>query len=370
VPDVIESCRHIDIAVVGAGAAGIAAAVAASRNGVKTLLLDRGLAAGGTGGFSGLTTLCGCYDDSGQILLEGFAREFVENVAETQPKKMGRLWVLPYRATQFRETAERFLIAEKYLARKFDSEVTNITTDQGLMTSVDGINVRAVIDCTGSAELARLANAPCLETTQATQAPAIVFPLSGVRRDLSTRPAATQVLLAVTRAGLPALTFEPSLEPNTVTVKFTGAADQVRPTIEFLRENVKGFEDCASPISDFVVSRRAGRMICGEYLLTGEDVLEVRKFPDAVARCAWPVEQWDEQGRSRVRYLPPGGHYEIPARALRCATIRNLFMAGKTISADQDAIASARVMGCCLATGAAAGNLAAQWVMSQADRCR
>ena len=35
-------------------------------------------------------------------------------------------------------------------------------------------------------------------------------------------------------------------------------------------------------------------------------------------------------------------------------------MAGKTISADADAIASARVMGGCLATGAAAGYLAAR----------
>jgi len=38
------------------------------------------------------------------------------------------------------------------------------------------------------------------------------------------------------------------------------------------------------------------------------------------------------------------------------------FAAGKTISADADAIASARVMGCCLATGAAAGNLAVSYL--------
>jgi hypothetical protein len=177
-------------------------------------------------------------------------------------------------------------------------------------------------------------------------------------------------MLAVARAGLPPLTFEPNLEPETVTVKFTGTAEQVLPAMEFLRANVKGFENCVTPISEFVASRRAGRMIRGQYLLTGDDVLSARKFPDAVARCAWPMEQWDAQGRSHLRYLPPGERYEIPARALRCATIPNLFMAGKTISADEDAIASARVMGCCLATGAAAGNLAAQWVLSQPDRCR
>ena len=362
--------KEIDILVAGAGAAGIAAAVSAARQGAKTLLMDKQSAAGGTGGFSGLTTLCGCYDDGGKSLLEGFAQEFIESLAECQPRQMGRIWVLPYCPARFRQAADRFLNAEKQLARKFDSAVSEIEMGEGLIKSLNGLKIAAVIDCTGIAEVARLADVPCLETTPATQAPAIVFPLCGVKRDVSTRAAATQVMLAVARAGMPALTFEPSLEPNTVTVKFTGTAEQVAPTIEFLRENVAGFEECATPISDFIVSRRAGRMIRGDHLLTGRDVLEARKFPDAVARCAWPIEQWDETGRSRVRYLAASEHYEIPGRALRCATIRNLFMAGKTISADEDAIASARVMGCCLATGAAAGNLAAQWVLSQADRCR
>ena len=89
-----------------------------------------------------------------------------------------------------------------------------------------------------------------------------------------------------------------------------------------------------------------------------------RKFTDAVARCAWPVEQWGKDGAAKLRYLPDGSYYEIPARSLRAARVENLFMAGKTISADVDAIASARVMGCCLATGAAAGQLAATWLES------
>ena len=103
-------------------------------------------------------------------------------------------------------------------------------------------------------------------------------------------------------------------------------------------------------------------MIVGQYVLTGDDVLMGRKFPDAVARCAWPIEQWNASGVARFKYLPAGTHYEIPARALRAALVENLFMAGKTISADVDAIASARVMGCCLATGAAAGVLAADYI--------
>ena len=96
---------HVDIAVVGSGAAGIAAAINAARAGCATLLVDQRPAAGGTGGFSGLTTLCGLFDDRGEFLNQGFAREFAEAIRETAPLKMGRVWVLPYRPENFATTA-------------------------------------------------------------------------------------------------------------------------------------------------------------------------------------------------------------------------------------------------------------------------
>jgi hypothetical protein len=171
-------------------------------------------------------------------------------------------------------------------------------------------------------------------------------------------------MLTVARAGFPALSFQPSLEPGVTMIKFTGSAEQVPQLIDFLRKNISGFENCATSSTEFSPARRAGRMIVGKHLLTGSDVLGARKFPDAVARCAWPIEQWDQNGKVQLRYLPQHAHYEIPARCLQSVIIQNLFMAGKTISADVDAIASARVMGCCLATGAAAGKLAADWLHS------
>jgi len=73
---------HVDIAVIGSGAAGIAAAVSAARAGCSTLILASGPAPGGTGGFSGLTTLCGLYDDAGKFLNEGFSHQFAEALAE------------------------------------------------------------------------------------------------------------------------------------------------------------------------------------------------------------------------------------------------------------------------------------------------
>ena len=99
--------QKFDIAVVGSGAAGIAAAVSAGRCGCSTLLLDQKPEAGGTGGFSGLTTLCGLYDDEGNMLNNGFTKEVAESLRETNPLQMGRVWVLPYRPARFREVAQR-----------------------------------------------------------------------------------------------------------------------------------------------------------------------------------------------------------------------------------------------------------------------
>lgn len=353
-----------DIAVIGSGAAGVAAAISAARAGARTLLMDQRAEAGGIGGFSGLTTLCGLHDDAGRLLNDGFSREFAEALAESPPLAMGKVWVLPYRPERFRELAATLMAATPNLTTAWNTSVEQVTCDGAFITHLNAIPVQAVIDCTGTAEVARAIGAACLATDERTQAPAVVFPLHGVERDLRNIIAATQVLLPLARAGFPPLNFQPHPEPNSITVKFSGRADEASGVIDFLRANVAGFENCRTSDTDFQASPRAGRMIMGQYLLTGDDVLAARKFPDAIARCAWPIEQWNAAGVCRLRHLPPGAHYEIPARSLRAVRVKNLFMAGKTLSADMDAIASARVMGCGLATGAAAGNLAAAFVGS------
>ncbi|HUZ08431.1 MAG TPA: FAD-dependent oxidoreductase [Candidatus Paceibacterota bacterium] len=378
--------ERFDIAVIGSGAAGIAAAVSAARAGCRTLLLDKNAAAGGTGGFSGLTTLCGLYDDAGNYLNDGFAREFAEALVECgapgtvpasfkmssqraetvpgAPLKMGRVWVLPYRPEQFRAVAARFLTGTPELQTRWNTPLADVVVQDQEIVSLNGLEVGAVIDCSGSAEVALAVGAECLATDETTQASAVIFPLRHVTREMNSPAAAAQVLLPLARAGFPPLNFQPEPEPGCFTVKFAGPPEQVPAMIAFLQKHISGFEHCSTLLKSFTIARRAGKMIVGKYLLTAADVLSGKSFSDAVARCAWPVEQWGRDGIAQFRYLPPGQHYEIPARSLRAASIKNLFMAGKTISADVDAIASARVMGCCLATGAAAGVLAADYLKS------
>ena len=66
-----------------------------------------------------------------------------------------------------------------------------------------------------------------------------------------------------------------------------------------------------------------------------------------------------------MRYFDFEDHYQVPAGCLQSASIENLFMAGRNISATDEAIASARVMGICLQTGFAAGCMAAASALKQ-----
>jgi hypothetical protein len=355
---------HYDIAVIGSGAAGIAAAVTAARLGCDTLMLDKNPALGGIGGLSGLTTLCGLYDDEGKHLNDGFAQEFAGAITEAPALKMGRVWVLPYRPAKFRTAAQNFILASPRLRSVWHSPLASVVVENDRIISLNGFTVGAVIDCSGVAEVARATGAKCLQTDDSTQAPAVIFPLHNVTRVPATPADVAKIMLPLVRAGFPPLSFQPNLDTGAVTIKFTGLPEQVPSLLKYLRDSVPGFENSETPYTKFLVTRRDGRMIIGEHVLTGNEVLSGRTFDDAVARCAWPVEQWNIEGKASLRYLPPGAHYEIPARSLRAAKLKNLFMAGKTISADVDAIASARVMGCCLATGAAAGKLAAGYLDS------
>jgi hypothetical protein len=98
----------------------------------------------------------------------------------------------------------------------------------------------------------------------------------------------------------------------------------------------------------------------GEYSLSAADVRQARKFADAVCRCCWPIEYWDPEQGVSLEYLAEHDYYEIPLRCLKVQGLRNVWAAGKCLSADRYAQASARVVGSCWSMGEAAGRAAAQ----------
>ena len=107
---------------------------------------------------------------------------------------------------------------------------------------------------------------------------------------------------------------------------------------------------------------RETRRLRGRYVLTRDDVLAARDFPDAIARCGAPVEDHADGERTIWEYIgggPSGATYGIPFGCLCPLDVDNLLVAGRCLSATHDAHASVRSMGQCMAMGQAAGTAAA-----------
>ncbi|GGT80266.1 MULTISPECIES: FAD-dependent oxidoreductase [Streptomyces] len=135
---------------------------------------------------------------------------------------------------------------------------------------------------------------------------------------------------------------------------------QMAQIARFLRERVPGFAESYVVQSGVQVGVRETRRIVGEYQLTGEDVLTARKFDDAVARGAYPVDIHNPSGRgTTLRRLPQGESYDIPLRCLFPRGVDRVVVAGRCISGDHVAHSSYRVMPISMATGQAAGVCAA-----------
>lgn len=114
----------------------------------------------------------------------------------------------------------------------------------------------------------------------------------------------------------------------------------------------------------FIAGKRESRRLLGDVILTGEDVLTKRLFPDACVATTWPIDLHVPDPRyveaapdnpfisvaQYDRFEPP---YLVPYRILYSRNVPNLFMAGRNVSVTQEALGSVRVM----ATGGLMGEV-------------
>lgn len=110
---------------------------------------------------------------------------------------------------------------------------------------------------------------------------------------------------------------------------------------------------------------RESRRLMGDYVLTEDDCLQNRSFEDEVAYGGWCIDLHAPHGLLDTDILPSGtcyffdGVYSIPYRSYYSRNIRNLFMAGRNISATKLGMCSTRIIGCCAIGGQAVGAAAA-----------
>ena len=134
------------------------------------------------------------------------------------------------------------------------------------------------------------------------------------------------------------------------------ARQQIRELLDFFRKKVRGFADADIISMGQQLGIRESRRVLGKFILSAEAFRNRSKFPDAIARCNYPIDIHSPNG-SGTRYEPMGydDFYEIPYRCLIPDNCQNLLTCGRIISSDHVINSSLRVMPVCCATGQGAG---------------
>ena len=378
--------ERYDVAIVGGGIAGCAAAVTAARRGWATLLVEERSVLGGTVVAGLQRFLCGLYGNDPRapftVLNAGLSTELLERLKESAGSdhrlRMGRVEVHGFEPSHLRGILDAWTSAEPTLHTRRgvrlvgvalrDQTVKRIRLRQGGVEAE--VEVRALIDCSGEGVAGGLAGAAKVPGDAERQLAGYSFELDGLRQAETPLELAVPYTLrkAVERGMLPPefrfTTFSSlpggtrgicrlALGRDLMTEGSTSAFSWASQVHALLAESLETLADSRITAHSPCVLFRDGGALLGRYVLTETDVVEGRRFEDAALKCAWPIEFWHQERGPEYQYVT-GGHYEIPVRCLRSAEVDNLFHAGRCLSATPRALASCRVAGACLASGEAA----------------
>lgn len=387
---------NADVAVVGGGIAGVAAACAAAKSGAKVVLVERFAITGGNLTTGGVASFCGETAGQGEVFDEILAdmEKFKAVVAyKPYPQLDHRVFDHHILAIVLQELLLRRKVKLLLHTRFVDARVS----DGGRITECivcgksgpEALRAKQFIDCTGDADVARMAGFSVMKGR----------PEDGRQLPMSMMFFVRHVEEGQAGAQLPEGWFQPCRTPqempmssvwpngprsNAIKVKIPmfDSTDTESLTAAEIRARRRAWEvldyyqrrkaepwryDGCSP----QIGIREGARIVGDYVLKLADLRAGRTFDDAVARGVYYLDGHKPDDDKRTYILkkselkvPP---YQIPLRSLIAKDGANLLMAGRCFSAEQLALSSARVSTSCSMMGQAAGIAAALSVQKQCD---
>ena len=401
VPVTIEA----DVIVIGAGPGGLGAAVAAARNGAKTALIERfgfpgGMAAAGEVEPFMLNAV------NGQPMDRTIFMEWVQSMQKYLPGNDNKSIVDMSDGRNrsfFKETA--MLAAEDLLLdagvkiyyhhQLFDVCVKDGAINTAILFSKSGLTAakaKIFIDSTGDGDLA--AKADCEfeigNEDGYCQPMTLCFKLSDI--DQSRMPDQSTIYaiynqakaageISCPREGILWLETPENgiIHFNTTRVIRKSGIDgialseaeiearrQLRQYLVFFRKRIPGFEHARIHSIAANIGIRETRRIKGIAHIGIEAFETAQKFPDAIVRINYPVDIHNPSGAGTIiRHLPEGDWYEIPYGCIVAKDVRNLLIAGRSISTDHALHGSMRVMPPVCSIGHAAGLAAAMCIEAQ-----
>ena len=148
------------------------------------------------------------------------------------------------------------------------------------------------------------------------------------------------------------------LDAKELTAAVTESRDQLIDAFEFLTKYDQEFKDLELITSSSVLGVRESRRIIGEYRITEDDILNGKKFDDAVAYVTFGADLHTKsnKGQHCFKVRP----YNVPMRSLIPKGYDGIIVAGRCISGSREAMASYRVTGNCAQMGENAGHYIAK----------
>lgn len=399
--------HKFEVVVAGGGPAGVSAAVAAARSGANVLLIERDAGLGGNVRAAHVHSICGLYRISqaskpvplnGGIGMEVVSR-LEANCGSSGPHRFGKVDIVLQEPEVFAGVCAAMAESTDGLEVATATSLERVFTEAGRIHGIEvctesgkkEIEAAAFVDCTGDASLGALAGvASGISEPAKLQRPAFIFALDHVDDhvlDAERRLTASARIVEAVRSGkLPVELLQSVLRPTCrrgivrVTIDLdAGGADydplsqeQIRELtlhgqnlaklfLDYIRSAIEGFQNARLHSQGERIGIRESRRLVGQKTISAQDVLCGNQPDDTVALACWPME-YHEAGQSMRLVFPKNDSpYGIPLGALRSMDIENLLVAGRCLSATREAQASARVIGCALASGQASG-LAACYV--------
>ena len=406
--------RH-DVVVVGGGAAGVAAALAAVREGARTLLVERYGFLGGAATQSLVLTYCGFYvaGDGARRAIGGIGWELLQELErlglDSRPvrSKSGN-WVVMLDAEALKfafdnrvsqaasgaaATVRGVRGESGSLALRFHTRLIAAEVDQGRIrcvrladhAGVHEIEAATFVDASGEASLAAFAGAPMSQPGgpgAQLQPASLPVQIGGVPADVvidrdqlaaAVRRFNASATTPIHRADGGSLVRLPisegvwwmgvdlptgGLGGEDLAAAEIAARRQAWAFLPFLRE-LPGFERAVIVATGPQLGIRETRRPRSLADVTAQDGRVGRRRDDGIGRGCWPMEVHEAPGRAVFAPIGGEGFFDIPYGAIQAESLANLRLAGRVTGADRQAYGSTRVMGTAFATGQAAGVSAA-----------
>jgi len=398
---IMESEEAYHVIVAGGEPEGIAAALAAARNGMKVLLVEKREALGGLMTLGMLNFLDQNHGPGGVLLTQGIFLEFYTALGNAFDVEEAKTWFLNKCNAEANLT---LMLNTDIIAPVMDgNRIVGLIIQEKDSDEMQIVRSLAVIDATVDGDVAAAAAAPFTLGGEdygshgTMQGVTLIFEVSGVdwitvmaylRNDDDEHTGASEK--AAYGYGSEALNYVSvdgnmrfrgpnlarqnngnvvlnaliifgvdALDPDSYAEGINRGLAEIPNVIEFMREHFVGFENVSfvRPASSLYV--RETRHFIGEYRLSITDVLENRDHWDRIGHGSYPVDIQPTNPNNLGNIYGVPEIYSIPFRCLVPLEVEQLLIAGRSASYDSIPHGSARVIPIGMVTGEACGTAVA-----------